>query len=209
LFATNERRTPEERMPDKTIYLLRQIEYVVREHRLKGDDPQMLLKELDDGEFDGPLAEQDSGILANLVIPLRKGEEDASINWVGVGHWPDQVHVMVTQVPSYNGNSPAYRDQPEGGPIQEYGEPYRAISIQQAEGLNLWLGTADIRAEEAMDRPNVLIERQHNKWAVVISAKMGDEPEVAIYITDDHRVVVVPNSRPPASNLEYSDEAPD
>ena len=112
---------------------------------------------------------------------------------------------MKLLIPTYNGN--LFPDQVETGQIEEYGDPEVPVTAYREAGLRIVLGTHD--PEEDSEKPDLLIERQPNAWAVFIHPDGGD-PSAYIYIVDDGRTFLFPEFCPgsPTEIVHELDQVP-
>jgi hypothetical protein len=85
-------------------------------------------------------------------------------------------------VPTYNASlfpiEVAQRSKPE------FGKPYQAILIREAEGVRIVLGTHEY---DDVDKPDVQIERQPNGWVVFLHPLGGGDPCGMVFFHDDGR----------------------
>jgi hypothetical protein len=88
-------------------------------------------------------------------------------------------------VPTFNGH--LYAEEVERGEKPEWTEPDTPILVQPAAGLRLLLGTHD---SEDREQPDVVVERQTDRWAIFLHMNGGD-PVGYIYLLDDGRGFLV------------------
>ena len=83
-------------------------------------------------------------------------------------------------VPTYNAN--LFPVEVAQHTMPEFGKPYKAILIREAEGVRIMLGTHD---SNDVDKPDVQIERQPNGWAVFLHPLGGSDSCGKVYFRDD------------------------
>jgi hypothetical protein len=68
--------------------------------------------------------------------------------------------------------------------MPEFGKPYKAVLVCEAEGVRIVLGTHEYND---VDTPDVQIERQPNGWVVFLHPLGGGDPSGMVYFHDDGR----------------------
>ena len=90
-------------------------------------------------------------------------------------------------VPTYNGT--AFPSATERGEIEEYGPPKVPVLIRSEGGVRILLGTHD---RDDPDRPDILIERRPNGWAIFLHPDGSGDPSGCVYFLDNGESIVVP-----------------
>jgi hypothetical protein len=120
---------------------------------------------------------------------------------------PDSVELNLV-VPTYNYQ--LYGEQVDRGELPEYGEPLVPVLIRDEAGVRIVLGTHDFKDHS---KPDLLIERQPQGWAIFLHPEGGGDPSGVVYFLDDGRSFVTPENDLGSSNniqfLECGEPVPD
>jgi hypothetical protein len=92
-------------------------------------------------------------------------------------------------VPTYNAD--AFVGDAAANTKPEFGEPYVPVLIRRADGVRILLGTHDYLD---MHAPDIQVERRPSGWAIFLHPLGGGDPSGHIYLLDDGRSFVVPES---------------
>jgi hypothetical protein len=103
------------------------------------------------------------------------------------------------ELPTFYGDQSAARDDGE-----EFASPGVPVLAVIGSGLRIILGTQD---SDDCERPDVLIERRTNGWAMFIHPD-SDGPSAVIYLHDDGRTFCCPE-RYTDKPLQIVDDCPD
>jgi len=73
---------------------------------------------------------------------------------------------------------------PQSARRPDFGPPYVAVVVHEAEGVRVVLGTHDRHSGEY---PDIQIERRANGWAIFLHPVGGCDPSGYVYFLDDGR----------------------
>jgi hypothetical protein len=166
--------------------MVRRIDFVVRELAVEAESPEAAFQKAMAGEYMGQLIEQAGATFYTEAVKL-----DAQCQVLCRGDLPAQVRSVTARIPTYSGRPEA----------PETSDPDVPVVITQAAGVQLILG-AERDAVFAADTPDqgklfaspaIFIEKQPDRWLVLLSSEYGGDPELSVYLMADGRMVVVPD----------------
>jgi hypothetical protein len=108
-------------------------------------------------------------------------------------HLPPEAQRIVDTVSTYHAG---YFGDPLPPGAEEHGEPKVPITIERCDGIRLLLGEVVQGPYGSGYTPCVLVERQTDRWMVMIQRWVGGDADIIAYITDDNHLTVEPDSMP-------------
>lgn len=92
-------------------------------------------------------------------------------------------------VPTYYGD--VYPDQVASGDMKELNDPYVPFVVRVDSGIRVVLGTHEF---DNLCKPDIQIERRPSGWVIMLHPLPGSDPSGYVYLLDDGRSVLVPES---------------